>query len=79
MKSLLPRLGYAVLAAALTCQNRLEEAGQVWSELDQRFGIQISDDLARYLACLARDPEWGKVIERTILRAPEAMSRQRGE
>jgi TolB-like protein/Tfp pilus assembly protein PilF len=66
------RLAYAVFAGALASENRLEEAGQAWSELDQRFEAPASEDFARMAAALAPDPEWGKVIERGLRRAAEA-------
>lgn len=66
------RLAHAVLAGALACENRLEEAGQTWSELEQRFGVQVTNDFARYAGSLAPDPEWGSVVERAIQSAAEA-------
>jgi len=73
------RLGYAVFAGALTFEDRLEEAAQAWSELDQRFDVQLSDDFARYVGRLAPDPEWGKAIERTIRQAVKATNRLESE
>jgi len=66
------RLAYAVLAGALACENRLDEAGQAWSELVQRFGVLVSDDFAHYASSLAPDPEWGSVVERAIKSAAKA-------
>lgn len=72
------RLSHAVFAGALACEGRLQEAGQAWLELDQRFHILVSDDFARYVAALAPDPEWGKVLERALLSAAEA-AKEMGE
>jgi TolB-like protein len=66
------RLAFAVLAGALACENRIEEAGQAWSEIDQRFGALDPNDFARFAARLAPDPEWGNVLERALERAAEA-------
>lgn len=67
------RLAYAVLAGALACENRLEEAGQAWSELIQRFGVQVTNDFAHYVGSLAPDPEWGNVVESATKRAAESV------
>jgi adenylate cyclase len=66
------RLAYAVFAGALACENRLEEAGQAWSELDQRFEVLVADDFARMSGGLAPDPEWGRVVEQALRRAADA-------
>jgi adenylate cyclase len=72
------RLAYAVLAAALACENRLEEAAQTWSDLDQRFGILASSDFANYATRLAPDPEWGSVVKQAIERATSVMEGSNG-
>ena len=56
----------------LAYESRLEEAGQAWSELIQRFGVQVTNDFARYAGSLAPDPEWGNVVENAIKRAAES-------
>ena len=66
------RLAYAVFAGALACENRLEEAGQAWSELDQRFEVLVADDFARMYGGFAPDPEWGRVVEQALRRAADA-------
>ncbi len=72
------RLSHAVFAGALACEGRLQEAGQAWLELDQRFNILVSDDFARYVAALAPDPEWGKVLEHALRSAAKA-AKEMGE
>ncbi|MCH8082854.1 MAG: hypothetical protein IH885_01320 [Myxococcales bacterium] len=66
------RLAYLVLAGALALENRLEEAGQAWLELDQRFETLVAEDVARLAGALAPDPEWGKAVEHALRLAAEA-------
>lgn len=66
------RLAYAVLAGALAHEDRLEEAGAAYAALDERFDGLVAEDFARLAGSLAPDEEWGKVVERNMLRAAEA-------
>ena len=73
------RPAQGALAAALAFENRTDEAASIWSELDQRFGILVSNDLAKFVGGLAPDPEWGKSIERAIRASVEAAEELRGK
>jgi tetratricopeptide (TPR) repeat protein len=65
------RLAYAVLAGSLAHQNRIEEAGEAYANVDERLFGLAKDDFARMAGTLAPDPEWGKAVE-TAMRTAAA-------
>jgi adenylate cyclase len=66
------RMAYAVLAGALAHEERLEEAGAAYAALNERFYGLVAEDFARMAGSLAPDEEWGKILERNMMRAAEA-------
>jgi len=66
------RMAYGVLAGGLAHEDRLEEAGAAYAALNERFYGLVTEDFARMAGSLAPDKEWGKVIERNMMRAAEA-------
>ncbi len=66
------RLAYGVLAVGLAHEDRLDEAGTAYAALDQRVDQLVAADYARMAGSFAPDAEWGKTIERNLLRAAAA-------
>jgi adenylate cyclase len=66
------RLAFWVLAGTLAFENRLEEAGQAWLEVEQRSDALVVEDFARRAGALAPDPVLGKAMEQALCRAAEA-------
>jgi adenylate cyclase len=66
------RLAYAVLAAALAHEGRLEEAAEAYAELERRIPGLVAERFAHLAASLAPDGEWGVVVGRAVCAAAEA-------
>jgi len=66
------RLGYAVLATALAHRGRLEDAGQAYGELQQRFPELVTEGFSNMVGALAPDSEWGASLGRAVRAAAEA-------
>ena len=73
------RLAYAVLAAGLAHEDRLDEAGEAYAALDERLYGLVAADFARIAGSLAPDPEWGAVVERNMQSAANAAASRAAE
>jgi len=69
------RLAYAVLATALALSERVDEAGQAYGELEQRFPGLIAEGFAGLVGGLAPDGDWGATVARAVHAAAEAPRR----
>jgi hypothetical protein len=66
------RLAWGVLACALAHENRLDEAGEAYAALAERYPGLIAEDYAKMAGSFAPDREWGDLMEAAMLRAAEA-------
>lgn len=66
------RLASGVLAIALACEDRLDEAGRAWRDFASRFEDLVPEHLARLAGTVAPDAERARVVGDAVRRAAAA-------
>jgi adenylate cyclase len=69
------RLASGVLAIALACEDRLDEAARAWRDFAARFDDLVPENLARLSATVAPDAERAEQVAAAVLRAAAAAER----